>query len=49
MDKPETQRSKEPYSPPTLTVHGTIEELTKKVGTRGHPDGGKFPVFKTHI
>ena len=37
------------YSPPTLTVYGTVEELTKKVGTTGQRDGGIPPHFKTNV
>lgn len=38
-DKPETDGGgKIPYSKPTLTVHGTVEDLTAKVG--GGPTDG---------
>jgi hypothetical protein len=36
---------KKPYSTPVLTVHGTVRELTRKVGVNGHPDNGT-PPFK---
>jgi hypothetical protein len=49
MDKPLQGGPKKPYLSPKLTVHGTVQELTKKAGVRGHRDGGKFPLFKTHI
>jgi hypothetical protein len=39
MGKAAKDVPKKPYSPPHLTVHGTVRELTKKVG-RGNPDGG---------
>ena len=40
MDKPVKPELKKPYSKPTLTVYGTVRELTKSVGGRGNPDGG---------
>lgn len=40
---------KKPYSPPILTVYGTVEELTKKVGTKGQSDHGIPPHFKTSV
>lgn len=41
--KPISQDIKKPYSTPTLTIYGTVQELTKTVGSRGTPDGGTFP------
>ncbi|HEV7992179.1 MAG TPA: hypothetical protein VGP25_10155 [Gemmatimonadaceae bacterium] len=35
-----TDAVKRPYTTPTLTVHGTLEQLTQRVSTRGHSDGG---------
>ena len=38
-----SDRSKKPYSAPRLSLHGTVAELTQKIGT--HPDvdqGGSF-------
>jgi hypothetical protein len=29
---------KKPYSPPVLTVYGTVRELTQHVGRHGAPD-----------
>ena len=49
MDKPLKGGPKKPYVSPKLTIYGTVQELTKRVGVRGHRDGGKFPHFKTHI
>ena len=53
VDEPARQEQKpalkKPYSPPKLTIHGTVEELTKKVGTSGQRDGGVPPNFKTHL
>lgn len=40
MDKPVKRETKKPYSKPTLTVYGTVRELTQSVGTRGQLDGG---------
>lgn len=40
---------KKPYSPPKLTIHGTVEELTKKVGTSGQSDHGVPPHFRTNF
>jgi hypothetical protein len=40
MDKPVKRETKKPYSKPTLTVYGTVRELTQSVGNRGHLDGG---------
>ncbi len=40
---------KKPYTPPVLTVYGTVRELTQAVGfTRAH-DGGKFPRYRTSV
>jgi hypothetical protein len=41
---------KKSYSPPELTVYGTVSELTKAVGSHGNTDaGGRFPRNKTHV
>jgi hypothetical protein len=40
MDKPVKREKKKPYSKPTLTVYGTVRELTQTVGRSGRPDGG---------
>jgi len=34
-------RNQKPYAAPVLESWGTLVELTKKVGSRGSPDGGK--------
>ena len=49
MNKPVDRRLKKPYVPPTLTVYGTIRELTKAVGNKLRPDGGRFPKNATSI
>jgi hypothetical protein len=48
--KREPEEPKKPYTKPTLTVYGTVRELTKKVGTAGQRDGGRNPKkFATHV
>jgi len=37
------------YSPPKLTKYGTVQELTKKIGSHGSSDGGTFPRNKTSV
>jgi hypothetical protein len=43
MAKPTTGEPKKPYSPPTLTVYGTVQQLTQAVSLKGaadtHPTG----------
>jgi len=40
MGKPVKLEPKKPYSKPTLTVYGTVRELTQNVGVHGTLDGG---------
>jgi len=40
MGRPVKLEPKKPYSKPTLTVYGTVRELTQHVGARGNSDGG---------
>ena len=49
MRKPVKWNIKKPYSPPLITVYGTVQELTQKKGLRGKSDGGNFPRFATHV
>lgn len=49
MHKSLIREPKKPYSSPILTVYGTVEALTKKVGMHGGIDGGSFPVARTQI
>jgi hypothetical protein len=36
--------ARKPYSPPVLTVHGTVRELTQMLAPGTNPDGGTgFP------
>jgi len=47
MGKPVKREPKKPYSKPTLTLYGTVRELTQRVGSHGNGDGGSFPRNKT--
>jgi hypothetical protein len=38
MVKPAKREAKKPYAKPTLTVYGTVRELTLTVGTHGKKD-----------
>jgi len=38
MAKPTTGESKKPYSPPTLTVYGTVQQLTQAASLTGSSD-----------
>jgi len=51
MEQPKDVKSKpkKKYSPPKLTKYGTVQELTKKIGSHGSPDGGTFPRNKTAV
>jgi hypothetical protein len=40
MAKPVKRELRKPYTKPTLTVYGTVRELTQKVGRTGQADGG---------
>lgn len=39
--------SKKRYETPSLTVHGTVQKLTQKVGVHGAADGGTFFRIRT--
>jgi hypothetical protein len=43
MGKPIKLEPKKPYSKPTLTLYGTVRDLTQRVGLHGSNDGGSFP------
>jgi hypothetical protein len=48
--EPVKREPKKPYTKPTLTVYGTVRELTQKVGTAGQRDGGRsLTKFATHL
>jgi hypothetical protein len=49
MLKPVKRDSKKPYSSPALTIYGTVQQLTQKVGLRRTPDGGTRMRIKTHL
>jgi hypothetical protein len=50
MAKPVKREPKKPYKKPSLTVYGTVRELTQKVGVAGKLDGGRNPrKFATHL
>jgi|HubBroStandDraft_6_1064221.scaffolds.fasta_scaffold4128372_1 hypothetical protein len=49
MPKQANEGPKKPYSPPQVTIYGTVQELTKKVGNTGSTDHGTiFHQTKTH-
>lgn len=44
MDKAGKPAPKKPYTPPVLTVYGTVRDLTKAVSVKpSNLDGGVFP------
>lgn len=47
MDKAGKPETKKPYTPPALTVYGTVRDLTRQVGNRRSPDGGHPNKFRT--
>jgi hypothetical protein len=50
MDKPVKREPKKPYSKPSLTVYGTVRELTQRVGRNGSRDGGGgLRANRTHV
>jgi hypothetical protein len=51
MAKPVKREPRKPYSKPTLTLYGTVRELTQKVGHSGQLDGQRIPLQpnKTHV
>jgi hypothetical protein len=48
MAKPVKREPKKPYAKPTLTVYGTVRELTQRVGARGKRDGNLVTPIRTH-
>jgi hypothetical protein len=40
---------KKPYAKPQLTVYGTVQQLTERVGTHGTTDGGGRRRPRTHV
>jgi hypothetical protein len=49
MQKPVKREPKKPYSKPTLTVYGSVRELTQRIGNRGNKDGGIRNQSRTHV
>jgi len=49
MGNPVKRAPKKPYSAPVLTVYGTVQELTRKVGLRHRRDGGRAPRVRTSL
>jgi hypothetical protein len=49
MVKTVKRETKKPYSKPTLTVYGTVRELTQSQGARGQSDGGGRLTPRTHV
>lgn len=49
MHKSLIREPKKPYSSPILTVYGTVQALTQKVGQSGSTDHGTRQGVKTHI
>jgi hypothetical protein len=49
MAKPVKWSAKKPYSVPVLTVYGTVQELTQKMGLRKARDGGRAPRVRTAV
>jgi len=51
MGKPVKREPKKPYSKPSLTVYGRVQELTQKQGTTGQRDGavGRLQPPRTHV
>jgi hypothetical protein len=49
MLKPVKRDSKKLYSCPKLSVYGTVQQLTQKVGLRQTADGGPRFRTKTHL
>src|SRR5260370_9544204 len=48
MVKTVKREPKKPYSKPTLTVYGTVQELTQSQGFAGQTDGGPRSPPGTH-
>jgi hypothetical protein len=46
MDQPVKPEPKKPYTPPKVTVYGTVRDLTLHMGTKGKAD---HPTGPTHI
>jgi hypothetical protein len=49
MGNPAIPTPKKPYLAPALTIYGTVQELTQKVGLRKARDGGRAPRVRTSV
>jgi hypothetical protein len=49
MGKPVKPEPKKPYSKPSLTVYGTVRELTQATGGSGRRDGSRGRSNRTNI
>jgi hypothetical protein len=49
MNNATSQQCREPYFTPKLTIYGTIEKLTKAIGSTGSTDGGSAPKIRTSM
>jgi hypothetical protein len=49
MPKPVKREPKKPYKKPTLSIYGTVRELTQKVGHTGNRDKAGGGANRTHI
>jgi hypothetical protein len=49
MHKSLIREPKKPYLSPILTVYGTVQALTQKIGRSGNSDNGTRQAVKTHI
>jgi hypothetical protein len=49
MQKPHQPPVKKPYQPPVLTVYGTVQKLTQKVGLHGKSDRGLIFRIRTEV
>jgi hypothetical protein len=50
MDQPVKPEPKKPYTPPKVTVYGTVRDLTLMKGIHGTKDGGvSFSHSKTNF
>jgi len=49
MAKAVSGEPKKPYSPPVLTIHGTVRELTQMRSPNGSDDGGVPTTNKTAL
>ena len=48
MGNPVKREPKKTYSKPTLTVYGTVRELTQSTGSSGRRDGGGGRTSRTN-